>query len=126
MQRLFSTFPGSWPGLGLLLLRMTVIAMTLSATFAPEGEPRAVTSPEQPSWMMLAVGLATIGLVLGLATPLATALVLVGVVVLGHDVGLSSRLILGGASLSLMMLGPGAWSIDSRLYGRKRLRFDGE
>ena len=126
MQRLFSTFPGSWPGLGLLLLRMTVIAMTLLATFTPEGEPSAMSAPTQPSWIMLTVGLATIGLVLGLATPLASALVLVGVVVLGHDVTLSSRLILGGASLSLMMLGPGAWSLDSRLYGRKRIRFDGE
>ncbi len=105
---------------------MTVIAMTLSATFAPEGEPSAVTAPAQPSWMMLAVGLATIGLLLGLATPLATALVLVGVVVLGHDVGLSSRLILGGASLSLIDAGARRLVHRSRLYGRKRLRFDSE
>jgi uncharacterized membrane protein YphA (DoxX/SURF4 family) len=33
----------------------------------------------------------------------------------------STHLILALTASSLVMLGPGAWSIDARLYGRKRI-----
>lgn len=33
----------------------------------------------------------------------------------------SSALILATLGISLAMIGPGAWSIDARLYGRKQL-----
>lgn len=122
MQRLFSTFPASWPGLGLLILRVTVGAAILLARLAPDTEVAAM--PAQPPWILLPLGLATACLVMGLATPAASGLILVATVVFGHDLALSSRLVLAGASLSLMMLGPGAWSIDSRIYGRKRIRID--
>ena len=32
-----------------------------------------------------------------------------------------AQLLLGAISGGLVMLGPGAWSIDARLFGRKRL-----
>jgi putative oxidoreductase len=35
--------------------------------------------------------------------------------------GQSSALILATLAISLAMIGPGAWSIDARLYGRKQL-----
>jgi uncharacterized membrane protein YphA (DoxX/SURF4 family) len=32
-------------------------------------------------------------------------------------------LLLAGLAVSLVMLGPGAWSIDARLFGRRRIDF---
>jgi putative oxidoreductase len=67
-----------------------------------------------------AVGLLILG---GLWTPLAG--VLAGIVEVW--IGLSqpgtqaSSLILAALGISLAMIGPGAWSIDARLYGRKQL-----
>jgi hypothetical protein len=43
VQRLFSTFPGSWPGFGLLLLRCSLgVALTYSGT---AGLMRTVPTP---------------------------------------------------------------------------------
>jgi putative oxidoreductase len=123
VQRLFSTFPGSWPGLGLLLLRVTIGAFTLLVTFDPDRHPAFAPTVPQPLWLIVAAVLATASLVVGFATPLASGVVLVAALAFGHDTVLSSRLLLAGASLSLMMLGPGAWSVDSRIYGRKQLWF---
>jgi len=33
----------------------------------------------------------------------------------------SFPILLGGLGLSLAMIGPGSWSIDARLYGRKQI-----
>jgi putative oxidoreductase len=67
-----------------------------------------------------AAGLLILG---GLWTPVAG--VLAGIVEVW--IGLSqpgthsSALILATLGISLAMIGPGAWSIDARLYGRKQL-----
>ena len=37
----------------------------------------------------------------------------------------SFHLLLAALGVSLMMLGPGAWSIDARLFGRKRVDIHG-
>jgi uncharacterized membrane protein YphA (DoxX/SURF4 family) len=34
-----------------------------------------------------------------------------------------NHLLLGALGLSLSMIGPGAWSIDARLFGRKQIDF---
>ena len=38
----------------------------------------------------------------------------------GYD---GTPLLLAGLATSLVMLGPGAWSIDARLFGRRRIDF---
>jgi uncharacterized membrane protein YphA (DoxX/SURF4 family) len=38
-----------------------------------------------------------------------------------HPGSLSPAIGLMGLSLSLAMIGPGAWSIDARLFGRKQI-----
>lgn len=38
----------------------------------------------------------------------------------GYD---GKPILLAGLTASLAMLGPGAWSIDGRLFGRKRIEF---
>jgi putative oxidoreductase len=60
---------------------------------------------------------------IGLWTPLAAvtgAAIQICVAVLEHRFHLS-LLIFAAAGLSLALLGPGAWSIDARLFGRKRI-----
>ena len=60
---------------------------------------------------------------IGLWTPLAAvagAAIQIIVVTFGHQFNLS-LLVFVDLGLSLAMLGPGAWSFDARLFGRKRL-----
>jgi DNA-binding CsgD family transcriptional regulator len=113
MQRLFSTFPGGWPGCGLLLLRIAAAA------------PLFLTAHDFGASVPLRlIGTADgVLLLLGLGTPLAAAVQLLiegwlgfsgGAFNLDHGV----RALMG---LALMMLGPGQYSMDSRLYGRKRI-----
>jgi putative oxidoreductase len=60
---------------------------------------------------------------IGLWTPLAAvaaAAIQIIAIALGHPFKLS-LMVFAAAGLSLAMLGPGAWSCDARLYGRKRI-----
>jgi uncharacterized membrane protein YphA (DoxX/SURF4 family) len=128
VQRYFSTFPGSWPGVGLLLLRIVVggVASTQGAVFlAHLHESSALT------WAagVLAV-VSGLALVAGFLTPVSgavaglTTLFIVmtwtppSVSVL-IDRGTALFLIVDAAALAL--LGPGALSLDARLFGRREI-----
>jgi len=67
-----------------------------------------------------AAGLLILG---GLWTPLAGVVAAIVEVWIGlSQPGIrSSALIFATLGISLAMIGPGAWSIDARLYGRKQL-----
>jgi uncharacterized membrane protein YphA (DoxX/SURF4 family) len=60
---------------------------------------------------------------IGLWTPLAavagTAIQII-VIIFGHRFDLP-LLVYAAVGLSLALLGPGAWSFDARLFGRKRI-----
>jgi putative oxidoreductase len=127
VQRLFSTFPNAWPGAGLLLLRLGlgtaligigVVAFLASAT-------DAIATVET----FISIG-GGILLLAGLWTPLAG-----GLAALGETGQALSRFFpmreaawihafLAVLSVSVALLGPGAWSIDARLFGRQRFDFD--
>jgi len=68
-------------------------------------------------------GLAALLLCMGLWTPIACGVL----VIVELWAAFSGRgnfwaaILLAAISASLALLGPGAWSIDSRLFGRKRL-----
>jgi len=72
---------------------------------------------------VIAAGAATV-LLVGLWTPLAGVTMAIAEVYLAfshsHDPWI--HILLGVLGASLAMLGPGAWSVDARLFGRKRIR----
>jgi uncharacterized membrane protein YphA (DoxX/SURF4 family) len=60
---------------------------------------------------------------IGLATPVAgvvNAAIQVGIMVLGKRYD-SSSVVAAAVGMALAMLGPGAWSLDARVFGRKRI-----
>ena len=120
MQRLFSTFPGAWPGFALLLLRC-VAAVALLA-YASGGVWRSL----EPALLLMhgltiIVALSLIG---GLWTPLAAiaqALLELYSNLTGTAAADSSHILWAAVGLCVAMLGPGACSVDSRLFGRRRI-----
>jgi putative oxidoreductase len=66
-------------------------------------------------------------LLAGLWTPVAGALqaIIVIWIFLSKGDGPDLHLLLAALGVSLVMLGPGAWSLDARLFGRKRIDIRG-
>ena len=119
LRRLYSTFAGSWPGTGLLLLRLVVgSVLVMSAGGRVWGD-----APLHATLTSASLGVSGLLLIAGLWTPVAgaaTAVVEIArVLTMDPDplVGLMSGTV-GGA---LVMLGPGRWSVDARLFGWKRI-----
>jgi putative oxidoreductase len=119
MQRLFSTFAEGWPGAGLLLQRVLTSSILLyfGAMHLPGNAGLKMSVPH----MIAAV--AGLFLLFGLGTPLAgitIAIVEVWVSLASSDNSLVP-IVMAGLGVTIAMIGPGMWSIDARLYGRKHL-----
>jgi uncharacterized membrane protein YphA (DoxX/SURF4 family) len=78
---------------------------------------------EAALWIRIFSCLTGVLLLAGLWTPFAATCqaILHGVLVFSGKSFESIYLILALIGLSLLMLGPGSWSIDARIYGRKRI-----
>jgi len=118
LQRLFSNFANGWPGRGLLAQRVLVAAVLIycvATRIAHDSTPAAL--PE----MVRAV--LSVFILVGLWTPLiGTLTCLIEIWVLfsrGGDPQIP--IILAALSATLAMIGPGAWSVDARLFGRKHI-----
>lgn len=117
MQRFYSTFPNERPGAGLFLLRLTLAsALVGDAISGLQGAPllQAFAGAEILTGALIVVGL---------WTPIAAVLVCLiqfGMLVTVDRI-IEFRILCSAAALSLALLGPGAWSIDARLFGRKRV-----
>jgi uncharacterized membrane protein YphA (DoxX/SURF4 family) len=72
---------------------------------------------------LLAAGAAAL-LLVGFLTPVAgvSMAVVELCLVLSHTTDPSMHILLGAVGAALAMLGPGAWSVDALLFGRKRIR----
>lgn len=119
MRRLYSTFAGGWPGIGLVLMRLALgIALIDSAVLTLQSNPpiavAIVSSVLVGAAILLAVGLCT-----PLVGALSALIELRQLIAVPADRLLSLLVATIGAALA--MLGPGLWSIDARLFGWKRL-----
>ena len=119
MQRLFSTFANGWPGKGLLIQRGLVAALVAYCFITNLGKTPHLSAVLT---QLIAAG-AGLLLLIGLWTPIAgvvTAFVELWIVFTRTgDPWLPGILaILGG---TLAMIGPGAWSADAHLFGRKHI-----
>ena len=112
-------FPNGWPGAGLLVLRLAAaIPLMLGAAPGLWGMPSSGLHPAQ----FVAIGVGVL-LLAGLWTPIVGALQAIVELWMVFSSGDSAvvHLLLAALGLSLAMLGPGAWSVDARLFGRKRI-----
>jgi putative oxidoreductase len=117
VQRLFSTFAEGRPGAGLLLQRLLTSAILLyfGATHLLDTARLGSNLP------YLIAAFAGVFLLLGLWTPLAgIAIAIVEVWILSAGTGNPLFTIVPATlGVTLAMIGPGIWSVDAQLYGRK-------
>lgn len=123
LQRLFSTFPDGWPGFGLLLLRLGVgialIGLGVSGFLRAQGEPITIGRD-------FVAAIAGILLIAGFWTPVVGILAAIcelWTAFSGHSLPRDNQwihVLLALLTAAVAMLGPGAWSVDARLFGRRR------
>ena len=120
LQRLFSTFANGLPGLGLMLQRLVTAAILVYGAVAHLNATPQITSLG-PQLIDAGMGIL---LLVGLWTPV------VGAMVAGRELWIMFSsggdpwmpLVLATLGVTLAMIGPGAWSIDARLFGRRQIK----
>jgi putative oxidoreductase len=122
LQRLFSTFPDRLPGLGLLLMRAGIgIALVyIAAASYWVGIPAPITTTQD-----VVAATAGVFLLAGLWTPVIGVLAALDQLWIAFSLPSPHLpIFLAVLCASVAMLGPGAWSIDARLFGRRRFYRD--
>jgi hypothetical protein len=118
MQKLFSMFPRGAPGLALLLLRLFVGAALVADAVKPASAVNVL--------LICALAACALAIVVGFVTPIAALLAaLIEMIALNTHVSLITfqsfaPVVIG---IALAVLGPGAYSIDARMFGRRLLEF---
>jgi hypothetical protein len=119
LRRLFSTFAHGWPGAGLLLLRLVIaVALAYQVTVTlPTGHSL------QSAVIAILTAMVAILLLVGVWTPIIGALTapieLLNIFARADNPWMC--VLLGALGISIAMIGPGAWSVDARRYGWKRI-----
>jgi uncharacterized membrane protein YphA (DoxX/SURF4 family) len=126
---MFTVFPDGWPGAGLLLLRAATGAILLTQGIAYVHREH---EPGLPTWavfsLMIVIGLL---LLIGLLTRfVALVAAMVGVCSVfswfpgshaGQVVTPITAALSAVIAVALICLGPGALSLDARLFGRREI-----
>jgi hypothetical protein len=114
MQRLFGAFPNRGAGVALLILRLAVAAALVSG---------ARLCPGPATEVLVALSrIAAVLIVAGWYTPLAAgSAVVISLCTLWvcREPGINFLMI--AILMAIGLLGAGAYSVDARLYGRRRL-----
>jgi uncharacterized membrane protein YphA (DoxX/SURF4 family) len=123
----FSTFPGGWPGVGLLLLRAAVGGMV-----AVQGGVSLADGVKLKlgAWLIsVSAVVCGVSLLAGFLTPFASILAGLG----GVSVALSwisapnllddklSIVFVVIMTVAIFLIGPGAFSLDARIFGRREI-----
>jgi hypothetical protein len=115
MRGFSSSFPRGSAGVGLLMLR-TAVGLQLLLNGHGIGA--------MPWWLALLVAVLGLALALGALTPVAGMLsALYQLYCLAHAgwAHAAAPLTAAVTALALVLLGPGAYAVDARLFGRRRL-----
>jgi hypothetical protein len=114
MQRLLGTFPNRRAGVALLVLRLAVAAALISS---------ARLCPGTETDVLLALSrIAAVLIIVGWYTPLAaTSAVVVSFCTFWVCRGPGINTLIIAILIAVGLLGAGAYSVDARLYGRRRL-----
>ena len=117
MRRLFSTFESRLPSHGLFLLRATVATALFVRCVLTNG---ASVSTIAPHIIAASGGLL---LLFGAWTPVAGTVVAIIelMVTFSHNGDPWTSVLLASLGISVVLLGPGAWSVDARRFGLKRI-----
>ena len=109
-------FPTGFPGAALFLLRVSVIGMLFGSRLQNS------LAGNISSWKVLALSLISLMLFCGMFTPIASALSII-LEALCWSVWDGPRSFEFSVQVlvmtALMLLGPGAYSIDSKIFGRR-------
>ena len=119
---MFSTFPGGSPGFGLLILRAALGSATLlrgAGYLSERGDP---------GFLNLIGGLIAVALgaflLIGFLTPVIAAIAFAGgilALVANQNPLLEIEIYAGILASAIVFLGPGAFSLDARLFGRREI-----
>ena len=129
LHRLFSAFPGGFPGVGLLLLRVVV-----AATLVGHGILCLLSSDRMTFLVSVSFGLLLLSglcLLIGFLTPILSLLAFLeslGIAFSWFPLQLlspfESKLAIApiiAIAAAIALLGPGAFSLDARLFGWKEI-----
>jgi putative oxidoreductase len=126
LQRLFSAFPDGWPGLGLLLLRIVV-----GVTAAVQGGTHLMTAAHLTLGPCAIAGLAIASgaaVLIGFLTPFAGVALSLSIPLFwlpstaaGLFLDKIAALYIIADAMAIALLGPGAFSVDALIFGRREV-----
>jgi uncharacterized membrane protein YphA (DoxX/SURF4 family) len=122
VRRLFSSFARGWPGVGLLLLRVAAGSSLIARSILVLGNTPAFGT----GFFQLFIATAGLLLIAGLWTPVGAAVMVLLELwrIISRHGDPASNILLCTLALAIALLGPGAWSVDARLFGWKRIEID--
>ena len=121
MQKLFSAFPGGWPGLGLLLLRALVGVTLIAQILSYVGSTKLSVLSLVLTALVLIIASC---LLVGFMTPIAAMVIGLGAIALAASSFIETNQTLLNVivlTTAIALLGPGAFSIDARMFGRREI-----